>query len=139
METFTFDNATMYRDAMFGVSRTDCRTITITTGVKYAQYDDAVKVVYTEKGKRTPRGTVLCGAELWIRVVATKDAISPDSGMVPNGDGSRTSRYTSCDPRYRTDFEDKLDASHVTPLISIGIGDREGAHLERCLAMDEKR
>lgn len=42
-------------------------------------------------------------------------------------------------PRYRTDFEDKLDASQVTPLISIGIGDREGAHLERCLAMDEKR
>lgn len=135
-ETFTFENVTIYRSsAMFGVARQDCRTVTIKTGQKYAQYTDAVRVEYLEKGKRTPRAFML-DYKPWLRVVETRHAIKPDAAMVPQGDGSSVSRYTSHDPRWETDFEEKLEASGVRLLCSIGIGDREGDHLDRCRAID---
>lgn len=132
----TFKNVTIYRSsAMFGISKTDCKSVTVKTGQKYAQYTDAVRVEYLEKGKRTLRAFIL-DYKPWLRIVETKHAIAPDDPMVPNGDGSSASRYTSCDPRWETDFETKLDAFGVRLLCSIGAGDREGEHLDRCIAMD---
>ncbi len=133
----TFTNVAIYRSgAMFGVNRTDCKEVKVTLGVKYAQYNDAVRVEYLEKGKRTKRAFVLSYSP-WLRICALKDAVTPASAMDSNGDGSSTSRYTSCDPRYETDFE---DSTLETPwLVSIGAGAREGAHLERCLKAHPKR
>ena len=135
-EEFTFENVTMYRmGSMFGTSRVDCRTLKVTTGVKYAQYSDAVRVEYVEKGKRSARAGVLCGAEKWIRVCLEKDAIDAPPAMIPNGNGSSISRYSSCDPRWTTDFEDAADAAGVPWLMAIGAGIREGEYLERCKAV----
>ncbi len=142
-EKKTFENVTMYRTGEFlgGIHATVCKSLELTFNVKYAQYNDAVEVRYIEKGKRNMRGFTLCGASRWLRVCSVKEAIEPDSAMVPSesstpGMTCKVSRYTSCDPRYQTDFEDK--AAGVNWLVAIGAGDREGDHLERCLAMDEK-
>jgi len=139
-----FENVTMYRagEMLGGVHAMTCKTLEVTFNVKYAQYNDAVKVIYMEKGKRTLRGFTLSGPQRWLRVCATKDAITPDPAMVPGDSGvagmtCKVSRYTSCDPRYQTDFEDKADAAGVTWLLAIGAGAREGDHLARCLAMDK--
>jgi hypothetical protein len=143
METKTFENVTMYRTGEFlgGIHKLDCKSIEVTFDVKYAQYNDAVQVKYMEKGKRTLRGFVLSGASRWLRVCPQAQAIEPDPSMIPSesstpGMTCKVSRYTSCDPRYETDFEDKAEAAGVNWLVAIGAGDREGAHLERCLAMD---
>lgn len=132
-QTFTFDHCTMYRtgEMSFGVHRTDCRKVIVTTGQKYAQYKDAIRVEYIAKGTRKAR-YFLMTYKPWIRIIATGDAIEPDVPMVDQGNGSSVSRYTSCDPRWETDFEDKLEASGVRLLCSIGAGDREGEHVERC-------
>lgn len=139
----SFDNVAMYRPGEFigGIHKTICNTIEVTFGVKYAQYDDAVQVRYIEKGKRNMRAFVLCGASRWLRVCKTNEAIEPAPSMVPAesstpGTTVKVSRYTSCDPRYQTDFEDAADAAGVNWLVAVGIGDREGAHLDRCLAMN---
>lgn len=145
-ETMKFENVTMYRagEMIGGIHATVCKSIEITFGVKYAQYNDAVKVVYLEKGKRNMRGFTLCGPHRWFRVCATPKAITPDAAMIPSpsmstsGMACTISRYTSCDPRYQTDFEDKADAAGVPWLVAIGAGAREGSHLARCLAMDGK-
>lgn len=57
-ETMKFQNVTMYRagEMIGGIHATVCKSIEITFGVKYAQYNDAVKVVYLEKRKRTMDG-----------------------------------------------------------------------------------
>lgn len=44
---------------MGNVTRTDCRSLTVETGVKYAQYNNAVRVTWLAKGKRKARATVL--------------------------------------------------------------------------------
>lgn len=139
-ETFTFQNVTLYRvGGMFGVSRVDCKTLIINTGQKYAQYNDAIKIAYLKKGSRKSWSGAMLDYRPWLRVVDTKQAIQPEDPMQLKGDGSTATKYTSCDPRWCTDFEDLLDASGVKLLCSIGIGDREGAHLERCLAMEANR
>ncbi len=145
METKVFENVTMYRTGEFlgGIHATVCKSLELRFDVKYAQYDDAIEVRYTEKGKRSLRGFTLCGASRWLRVCDVKQAIEPDPAMVPSesstpGMTCKVSRYTSCDPRYQTDFEDKAESAGVVWLVAVGAGDREGDHLERCLAMDRK-
>lgn len=122
-KTVTFENVTLYRrGSMFGINRTDCRMLTITTGQKYAQYDNAIRIQYVEKGKRSAR-TFMLDYDPWLRVVSVSDAIKPADAMVQIGGGSRHLRYASCDPRWTTDFEDQL--AGVPILLAIGEGKRE--------------
>lgn len=123
-ETKEFEDVTLYLAGMFGVGRTDCRTLKITTGVEYAQYDDAIRVEYLEKGKRKGRRLIL-DYKPWLRVVNRATAINPANPLVANADGSRVSRYTSFDPRYITDFEDLLANSGTPVILAIGEGERE--------------
>lgn len=122
--THEFENVTIYRTGMFGVGALACKTVKVTTGVKYAQYENAIRVEYLEKGKRTRRAFIL-DYKPWLRVVDSKVAIAPDEAIVKQENGSSVSRYTSFDPRYMTDFEDGLVAKGVPVLLSIGEGDRE--------------
>ena len=124
METMTFENVALYRVGMFGVSRIDCKTLKLETGQKYAQYSNATRVTYLEKGKRKPMAFMLAEREPWLRVVEGKTAPTPADGMVSQGDGSSISRYTSYDIRYITDFEDKLTESGIKVLFEIGAGHR---------------
>lgn len=118
-KTQEFQNVKLYLSGMFGVVSTTCKTLKITTGVKYAQYDNATRIEYVEKGKRLGRRLIL-DYKPWLLVVDQKNAINPH-----DGDGSKVSRYTSFDPRYQTDFEDGLAAKGTPILLSIGEGYRE--------------
>jgi hypothetical protein len=122
--TQEFQNVTLYISGMFGINATACKSLKITTGVHYAQYTDAIRVEYFERGKRNGRRLML-DYKPWLRVVETKDAINPADALVDNGDGSKMSRYASFDPRYVTDFEDGLIAKAVPVILAIGEGDRE--------------
>lgn len=128
----TFENVTLYLRGMFGVGATACRKLKITTGVQYAQYSNAIRLEYVEKGKRTGRRCIL-DYKPWLRVVDSKQAVSPADPLVSNEDGSKVSRYTSFDPRYCTDFEDLLAVGDVPILLAIGAGDRE-----KCIRCTER-
>ena len=124
-ETLKFSNVTIYRRGyMFGITRTDCRDLTITTGVRYAQYDDATKLEWIERGKRKRVGCILDGHKPWLRVVNTAEAIEPQSPLEDVGGGTQRSRYLSCDPRWVTDFEDQLATAGVVAVFAIGQGER---------------
>jgi hypothetical protein len=103
--------------------RTDCRTLTIETGVKYAQYNNAIKVTYLESGKRKPRYFILDYMPFLV-VVNRADAIQPD-GMYGPGVGSgdvvvSTSRHPSHDPGWIKGFMAKLKTANVTPVYQVG-------------------
>lgn len=106
----TFTNVTLYDHSSFGISRIDCRIVAIRIG-PCAQYPSAVHLTYVPKGKRTPRQTVKTYAP-YLLLVPTKNAIDPDASLVTtSSDDSGTtsvSRYLSCDPRWRTDFDAAL-------------------------------
>ncbi len=124
-QTVTLENVAFYaRGSMFGVHRTDCRTLKISTGQKYAQYDNAIRIEYLEKGKRNARVCTLT-YKPWLRVVSLAHAIAPDDPLVPTSAGCKVSRYASCDPRWASDFEDKLAADGVPVLLAIGEEERE--------------
>lgn len=117
--TLNFTNVSIYREGMFGLSRVDCRTLTVLTNQKYAQYKDAVRGQYVERGKRKAVSFVLGGCERWLVVLPTGEAIDPDTSLMVDGSGNCVSRYSSCDPRWRSDFEAKLAASGVKPLLTM--------------------
>lgn len=129
-EVLEFSNVTLYRSGMFGVSAITCKFVKVITGVKYAQYENAVRVEYLEKGRRKTQGRYfILDYEPWLRVVESSVAIEPADPMVEcKGEfaGGSISRYTSHDPRYVTDFEDALmTAGNIPVLLAIGHGERE--------------
>jgi len=122
-QILSFNDVVLYRRGIFGISRTDCKVLNLATGQKYAQYDDAVRYQLVEKGKRKPQAYALADHDPWMVVVKAEHAIQPDSGLVEDC-GSKSSRYPSCDPRWVTDFEEKLMAARpaVVVLWSVGLG-----------------
>ena len=74
---------------MFGISVTTCKSVKLTTGVKYAQYNDAIRVEYLEKGKRNARMFVLAENNPWLRVIDNAVAI-----IACESPGSQTGRYS---------------------------------------------
>lgn len=57
----TIAKGTLYLRGEFmgNIHKIEARDIMIETGVKYAQYDNAIRVTWTPKGARRARGTVL--------------------------------------------------------------------------------
>jgi hypothetical protein len=60
---------TLYISGMFGVSSINCKWLHVTTGVKYAQYDNAIRVEYIEPRKRNGRRLML-DYKPWLRISA---------------------------------------------------------------------
>jgi hypothetical protein len=116
----TFQNCTFYRPGEFmgNIIREDCRQLTITAGQKYAQHNDAVKVEYTPKGARKSCSFWLTYKPFLI-VVERKEAIDPPSmfGELKLGQDPavtlQTSRYSSFDERWLSDFLEALAAEYV--------------------------
>lgn len=120
--TQTFSNVTIYLKSGFGsINRIDVREVTIEQGVKYAQYTDAIKLTYLEPRKRNLRGSYLTYKPFLI-VVRREDAFDPQSALGEPELGStpgisvRSSRYSSFDDRWVSDFRAELAAKNVTPL-----------------------
>lgn len=111
----TLTNVTIYRQGMFGVHRTDCKTVEITTGQKYAQYNNATKVVLLEKGKRKLVGFMLTNHTDTCIIVDTREAVPVrDPLSEPDERGNRMSRYTSFDKAYWRELEEDLRANQTT-------------------------
>lgn len=99
-----FSNVVLYFMGAFGASRIDCREVTIERGVKYAQYNDAVVVVYLEKGKRKhkPRQLTL-SYKPYLLVVDPKHAI-PVPGQFIEIAGGHSTKWAACDERWATEW-----------------------------------
>jgi hypothetical protein len=118
-----FKNVVVYLTGGMGnIVRVDCRELVIQVG-KYAQYDRAISVKYLHKGKQKWAG-VWATYDPFVVVVPMDKAIDPDSlfgddelSSTP-GVTVRKSRYSSFDPRWKTDFVSKLKANHVPVLWS---------------------
>lgn len=116
MTTTTFAKATLFtRHEMFGnIIKLEVKDLVIETGVKYAQYDNAVKVTFVPKGKRSRRGMMLTYKPDLIVLEGWGHSIEPDGFMNPVGivEGPVTvtrSRYSSHDAGWQRDFEAKLN------------------------------
>ena len=120
----TFENVTVYRVAMFGVHAITCRKVEIETGVKYAQYNDAIRVTYVKKGCRARRAFIL-DYDPWLRIVDSSVAIEPGDPRDKDENGLPVWRYTSYDPRYVTDFEYSLERAGIACAYQVGAGSRD--------------
>ena len=124
--TTTFQNCSIYRSSEFmgNVIRQDCRDITITTGLKYAQYSDATKVEYTPTGKRKRCGIWLTYRPFMV-VLKAEDAIDPasmfGSSTAEDNHGLTVERsqYSSFDDRWETDFLAALASKNIQPLFQV--------------------
>ena len=90
-------------DFGFGIRSIACREIKVEI-VKYAQYDDAVKITYLQKGKRKHR-VMLKGYRPWFVVVKGHEInqIKPD--MEPLNDEMSMSRHTSFDESWKIEAD----------------------------------
>ena len=93
---------------MFGVNEHICRNITIHTGFRYAQYNNAVVVSFTEKGKRKPKALVFTPGQ-YVLVVDLKAPTPADP--LEQVAGGRASRYPSYDKRYLEEHDQLLASS----------------------------
>ncbi len=109
---------------MGNVIRRDVRSVTITTGQQYAQYNNAIKVEYVEKRARKSRGFYLTYKPFLVVLVA-RDAIEPDFMVELDTPGERSgvtlskSRYSSFDSRWESDFMATLVAKNIRPLFQV--------------------
>jgi len=133
--TTTFESCSLYVSSEFmgNIVRRDCRAATITVGVEYAQYNNAIKVEYTPKGARKRQGFYLTYKPFLV-VLSAKDAIDPDSmlgGASSGGSPGVTvamGRYASFDQRWKSDFVAALAAKNIQPLYQVG---------NECAALDQ--
>lgn len=105
--------STIYYRGGYGMSKIECRELLIETG-PYAQYDSAIFVTLVPKGARKPRAFVQT-YEPSLIALAGHGHLDPDDPMLPaedrgNGVSVARGRYSSCDPRWGTDFATKLVA-----------------------------
>ena len=116
-QSLKFSNVTMYVIGGFGAQRTTCKELEIESPVKYAQYNDAIKLTYLEPRKRRSMGQILSGSSKYIVVVPTSCAIDPaDPLSAPEqGEGYTTqrSRHTSFHPAYEAEFNQLLAEKKV--------------------------
>lgn len=100
-----FMDVAMYTIGGFGASRTDCRELVIIRGVKYAQYNNAIEIVFLEKGKRTIMKRTLTDCK-YLMIARIKDAIPVPSEFDNHAVGKIT-RYSCYDPRWAKDWAEQ--------------------------------
>lgn len=122
----TFWNCVLYLASEFmgNIVRRDCRSVTITEGVKYAQYNNAIKVEYTPKAARKLHCFYLTYRPFLV-VLRAEEAVEPDSMTGSDAPGSNLgvtlseSRYFCFDDRWESDFVARLAAKNIQPLFQV--------------------
>ena len=107
--------ATLYRRGEFlgAIHKIEVRAISVTRE-KYAQYESAVRVEYIEPRQKRAR-TFVDSYKPSVLVLDGWGHPDPDSAFGPEeqtapGVTLSKSRYSSCDPRWQSDFDAKIDA-----------------------------
>jgi hypothetical protein len=108
-----FESVTIYTDGDFwgNIHRIDATKARIWVG-PYAQYQNAVFVEFVRVGKRKQESFVRTG-DPYVVVVPSEAAIEPDGLYVETSDGVSPTRYSTADPRWREDFDKKLQLSMI--------------------------
>ena len=99
-----YENCTIYYQGSFGFgyNKLECKWVEIEIG-KYAQYGAAVHVKLLQKGKRKPVGFVQTYKPSLVVVLGHGQPDVEDK-MVKIDEISSRSKYSSCDPRWESDF-----------------------------------
>lgn len=96
--------ATIYYMGDFGLgyARREVRDVVVKCG-KFAQYDHALFIEFTDKGKRTRR-LLTQDYKPNVVILAGHGHFEPADCFVETSPGVRESRYSSFDDRYASDF-----------------------------------
>lgn len=111
-----FKDATLYTTGTYGVQRVDCKEIVVKQHVQYEQYDDAVEIIFLEKGKRKLIKRMLTKTP-YLMVVSTREAITLPSEWDQEVSGELQTRYASFDKRWLDDWREQ--SKHLKPLLLI--------------------
>lgn len=111
-----FKDMTLYFMGAFGATRLDCREVVIQRNVKHAQYNDAIRVLYLEKGKRKAMSRMLTHKP-YMLMVHTKDAIDVPSEFDAHA-GGRITRYSTFDPRWESDWAEQSKGLQPVVLVN---------------------
>lgn len=113
-ETLEADNCTFYRVEAFGAQGVACRKLSLSIG-RFAQYERAVRVTFTAKGKRTERAFA-DGRQPTLVVLAglghperLSSAMTPGE-ITDTGFCVSKTRHASFAPEWRTEFDEDLAA-----------------------------
>src|SRR5579875_1271441 len=122
-ETKAFTNVVIYlvNELMGNVQRVDAKEARVTTGVRYAQYTDAVQVEWIEPRKRNWSRIILT-FQPFIFVLTKAAAVPQPSSLVPESNGCMRSKYPSHDARYISDFLATLKQAGAKPLFAMKDG-----------------
>jgi 5-methylcytosine-specific restriction endonuclease McrA len=118
-----FENVSIYtEDESWGnIVRIDAKQARIWVG-PYAQYQTGVFVEFVPVGKRKNKSFVSAG-DPYVVVVPSNVAVDPDDLYIQTNDLASPTRYTAADPRWREDFNKKLQLSAIPILADYrGIG-----------------
>lgn len=116
-EVHKFENVTMYTtgNVLYPcVVRIDVREVALRIA-PYAQHERSVYIDYLPKRARLHR--ILIVLHSYVIVVPTKHAIDPDGLFLPAVGRTSETRYKITDPRWRTDFDEKLSRANVPILL----------------------
>ena len=120
------ENVTIYRSGGFGVSKLNAKTVSVERGVKYAQYPNATRIIYIEKGKRKAFQFYATHELSTVVIVPTDQAVPVRDPFTPsiteNGMTTRQTRFTSCDNAYIDELIEDLNKSNVQILFAHGYG-----------------
>lgn len=114
MSDKTFNRATVYQNGLGGYRSQRVRGLIIREGVRYAQFDAAVQLTFTPKGKRKARRQHLTD-ELSLVVVEGWGAPEYDvDSMRATGPMTSQSRHLACSPEWQGEFDAWLAAQSLT-------------------------
>lgn len=109
-QIFEAQAATVFTMGGFGASKREVRNVKVETG-KYAQYDKAYFVTFTEKGKRKAVCNVLY-YKPFLLITRASVSLTPDDPFTPvetsvPGVSVKRTRFSSFDPAYEAEFKTK--------------------------------
>lgn len=106
-EVFALPKATIYTEEIFGFTRTEVRDLEIHEG-KYAQYDHALRVRFTPKGKRKQRGAWLTYKPTFLVMEGWGVGPEPRDAFKSTGPISSITRHGTCSPEWEKEMREQL-------------------------------
>lgn len=121
---------TIYTKSGFGdIVKIEARLREIVMGKKFAQYNNAVKVVFTKKRKRKLSAMMLTHNPYMV-IVDGWNNLDPEDmfgkASIESGVEVKRSKYACFDDRYATDFDDIIDNAVGLPDIILDIRHTKG-------------
>jgi len=115
------ERVTMYLQGLWGYERTEIQDVSWNT-VRHAQHADAIRIEYTERGKRKPQVIVITDSRGLV-LLDEWDHPLPPATFVPGDEKDalvrvKQTKRVSCDPEWDREFQALLDGylagSHAT-------------------------